>query len=319
MDKTYIGVGDIGYILASQISNRIPNSQYLAFDLWSPRSEKGLFNINRTLKFDYYLDRRDLVDANQWMRLVNYHQMRSCSCELSRAEIRLVLEVESKLKTNGSYIDVLKDCLSRLENNDTIHIIIPMYDNVALTLAMLIAWDIKKIADELKLVLEIKADLILPDTLFFPVTSKVEITYYYSIATAFVKELELINDLCNQQPSVNEMGNFSIGTYFNVKNRSLPFDNIATHGVSEAINFKEKQTQLSVYQENIKKITDSILTNIKYISCKNPFFKEEFEGKNPMFFTFGYATQAYFAYQEKFDYRSMNELHLDYRWNTFFK
>lgn len=73
MDKIYIGMGDIGYILASKISNKIPDSQYLAFDLWSPRSEKGLFNINRTLKLENYLDRRDLVDANKWMRLVNHH------------------------------------------------------------------------------------------------------------------------------------------------------------------------------------------------------------------------------------------------------
>lgn len=318
MDKIYIGMGDIGYILASQISNKIPNSQYLAFDLWSPRSEKGLFNINRTLKLENYLDRRDLVDANKWMRLVNHHQMRSYSCELSRAEIRLVLEIENKLKTNCSYIDVLRGFLFRLESNNAIHVIILMYDNVALTLAMLIAWDIKKIANELKLDLEIKADLILPDTLFFPVTSKVEMAYYYSMATAFVKELELINDLCNQS-SMNEMPNFSVGRYFNTKNKHLPFDSIATYGVSEAINFKDKQAQLTGYQENIKKITDSILTNEKYISCKNSFFKEEFERENPMFSEFGHASQAYYEYQEKFDSRLMNELHLDYRWNRFFK
>lgn len=103
--------------------------------------------------------------------------MRSYSCELSRAEIRIVLEIENKLKTNDSYIDVLRGFLFRLESNNAIHVIIPMYDNVALTLAMLIAWDIKKIANELKLDLEIKADLILPDTLFFSVTSKVEMAY----------------------------------------------------------------------------------------------------------------------------------------------
>lgn len=309
MDNLFIGLGDSGFIVAKEICSRIANSEFIAVDAWSPRGESGIYNINRGKNYEYFLDRRELVEAHKWLRLVPHHQMRSHVYELSRAEIRLVYEINQK--STGW----IKHILPEINQNSSVHIIVPMYDNVALATAKLMAWDIKNELKTRNISARIIAHLILPDTQFFPISSKSEIQYYYCMATAFVKELKYICDLCNYKKEISA-SEFIITNRFDSNNKMLPFDFVATHGNLQPL---ENNIRVSVHDvKTISAIVDSII-NTKLLNCKDIDFSKKFDNENQLFAADGRATKAYSEYQNTLKPSILNMLHLDYNWDMIFK
>lgn len=78
-----------------------------------------------------------MVDAKNWLRIVEHHQMRSSVAELSRAEIRLIYEIETRSQNFEN--NVLKHILEKTAGADTIELIVPMFDNIASAPAILIS------------------------------------------------------------------------------------------------------------------------------------------------------------------------------------
>lgn len=311
MDNLFIGLGDSGFIVAKEICSRIANSEFIAVDAWSPRGEKSIYNINRGKNYEYFLDRRELVEAHKWLRLVPHHKMRSHVYELSRAEIRLVYEINQK---STGWIQCI---LPEINKNASIHIIVPMYDNVALATAKLMAWDIK---DELKtrnISARIIAHLILPDTQFFPISSKREIQYYYCMAKAFVEELKYICYLCNYKKAIRA-SEFIMESRFDNENKTLPFDFVAAHGSLQPLEI-DNNNRVSVHDDKtISTIAESII-NKQTLSCKDLNFSKKFDTENQLFSVDGYATKVYLEYQSNMNIQKMNMLHLDYNWDMLFK
>lgn len=316
MKKYYIGLGDSGYLLSKKISEVNKESQYKALDVWSSRRDENLINLNRSKKFDYYLANQDFVDAHKWLKVIPYHNMRSHPYELSRAEIRLIYEIELKY-FRESHNRWLKTPMEQLDNDSEIHIIIPMHDNIATSLGILIAWDIKRNLQMNQLNTRIIADLILPDSLLFPVHSKVEMDYYYSISTAFVKELILLIDIYNGNIEHKKI-NISFGERFDEPNRILPYDVVSTHGTVEMAALEEGCPNRTSYHDMLNSLTESILNNRNTFCCSNVDFEREFLEPNRLFNTNGHAYKSYIEYQKSLNPLINNMLHLDFRWDKLF-
>lgn len=320
----FVGLNDYAYRKAKEAALSFNSSLYFGIaDLaFAPTKHYHAFYRHSLKVEDIYMERR--CEIQKW----NKSDIRLYSSKgfiLSRADFRMLYEYIDYSIQPKTLVDFICDSeIISPTKNDTIHIIVPYFENFAIGSAFFIAWDIKDWYAKQNLSVNIVAHFILPDTPLYNFNSKVELQADYRGSCSFIKELIAIIQICNGDAKIKEkLGDitFSLGRWFNIdydfgKLSKIPFDNLALIGLNAPIDFENHQLNDKIRNE----LSDEIVTKVIYqediLNCYSSAFEEEIYSKYLLFGSNGRATSAYNSF---LNYKEKNVLyesaHLDYRWD----